>query len=180
MNATAGEPTLGTEREIPPLPLAFEWIYEFPSPFGGMHRKLDSARWNGNEVSKSYRVYTADQMHAYARAAIAVQSPAASQPVIAATVKRWCETCEGTGYVFQEPQAGCHVGGDHPCPDCDEKVTGCLLSPPQRASRARNPLLGRWQRMRRFCALCCPNTSRPTKTGSAGSSAWNRGCTGKH
>lgn len=35
--------------------------------------------------------------------------------------KYWCETCEGTGSVYQEHQAGCHVGGDYPCPDCDGK-----------------------------------------------------------
>lgn len=35
--------------------------------------------------------------------------------------KHWCETCEGTGSVYQEHQAGCHVGGDYPCPDCDGK-----------------------------------------------------------
>ena len=33
----------------------------------------------------------------------------------------WCDTCEGSGTVYQEHQAGCHVGGDHDCPDCDGK-----------------------------------------------------------
>ena len=33
--------------------------------------------------------------------------------------KLWCETCEGTGQVYQEHQAGCHVGGHFKCPDCD-------------------------------------------------------------
>lgn len=36
-----------------------------------------------------------------------------------AQIKHWCETCEGTGKVYQEHQAGCWVGGEHPCPDCD-------------------------------------------------------------
>lgn len=34
-------------------------------------------------------------------------------------VQVWCETCEGSGSVYQEVQKGCHVGGDYPCPDCD-------------------------------------------------------------
>ena len=34
-------------------------------------------------------------------------------------VQVWCETCEGSGSVYQEPQKGCHVGGNYPCPDCD-------------------------------------------------------------
>lgn len=33
--------------------------------------------------------------------------------------KLWCETCEGSGKVYQEHQHGCHVGGEFPCPDCD-------------------------------------------------------------
>lgn len=33
--------------------------------------------------------------------------------------KLWCETCEGTGQVYQEHQAGCWVGGQYTCPDCD-------------------------------------------------------------
>jgi len=36
-------------------------------------------------------------------------------------VKLWCDTCEGTGKVWEEFQKGCHVGGDHDCPDCDGK-----------------------------------------------------------
>lgn len=32
-----------------------------------------------------------------------------------------CSTCEGSGEVFQEHQAGCWVGGAHPCPDCHGK-----------------------------------------------------------
>ena len=70
----------GVSQVLPPLPLAFEYIYVFTSGIGGIHRKMSPARWNGNEVSKSYLVYSADQMRAYARAAIAVQPPAASQP----------------------------------------------------------------------------------------------------
>ena len=33
--------------------------------------------------------------------------------------KLWCETCEGTGEVYQEYQKGCHVGGHFKCPDCN-------------------------------------------------------------
>jgi hypothetical protein len=33
--------------------------------------------------------------------------------------QHWCETCEGSGKVYQEGQKGCHVGGEYPCPDCD-------------------------------------------------------------
>jgi len=46
------------------------------------------------------------------------------------TVKRWCETCEGDGYVFQEPQAGCHVGREYPCPDCDGNGYWVSAQPP--------------------------------------------------
>lgn len=53
--------------------------------------------------------------------------------------KYWCETCEGTGSVYQEHQAGCHVGGDYPCPDCDGKG---YWTP--RASLA-SPSSGGWQ-----------------------------------
>lgn len=41
-------------------------------------------------------------------------------------VRLWCETCEGTGEVYQEHQAGCHVGGNFKCPDCDGQ--GYILS----------------------------------------------------
>lgn len=34
-------------------------------------------------------------------------------------LKLWCETCGGSGEVYQEHQAGCHVGGHFKCPDCD-------------------------------------------------------------
>jgi Zn finger protein HypA/HybF involved in hydrogenase expression len=34
-------------------------------------------------------------------------------------VRLWCETCDGTGEVYQEHQMGCHVGGHFKCPDCD-------------------------------------------------------------
>jgi hypothetical protein len=64
------------EEALPELPLAFEWIYEFPSPFGGVHRKLTSARWNGSKPSESYLVYTAAQMREYALAARAGMAPA--------------------------------------------------------------------------------------------------------
>lgn len=56
------------------------------------------------------------------------QPPAASQP--SDTVKRWCETCEGDGYVFQKPQFGCHVWGNRPCPDCDGKGYWFASQPP--------------------------------------------------
>jgi DnaJ-class molecular chaperone len=36
-------------------------------------------------------------------------------------MKIYCETCEGSGTVYQEHQIGCHVGGNYPCPDCDGK-----------------------------------------------------------
>ena len=74
------------------------------------------------------------------RAAIAVQPPAASEPND--TVKRWCETCEGDGYVFQEPQAGCHVSSDHPCPDCDGKGYWVPAQPPA-ASQPSEPCFNR-------------------------------------
>lgn len=51
-----------------PLPLSFEWVYEFPSPMGGVHRKLTPGRWNGSDSKAQYLVYTADQMRAYADA----------------------------------------------------------------------------------------------------------------
>lgn len=36
--------------------------------------------------------------------------------------KLWCETCEGTRGVYEEPQIGVPgSGGDIPCPDCDGK-----------------------------------------------------------
>jgi hypothetical protein len=43
-------------------------------------------------------------------------------------VKNWCETCNGTGTVYQEHQAGCWVGGEHDCPDCDGN--GYYTTPP--------------------------------------------------
>jgi RecJ-like exonuclease len=45
-------------------------------------------------------------------------------------VKAWCETCEGGGKVYQEHQAGCWVGGEHACPDCDGN--GYYTTPSQR------------------------------------------------
>jgi Zn finger protein HypA/HybF involved in hydrogenase expression len=48
--------------------------------------------------------------------------------------KLWCETCEGTGEVYQEHQAGCHVGGHFKCPDCDGEgyiVSGLYSTAPQ-------------------------------------------------
>ncbi len=44
-------------------------------------------------------------------------------------VMRWCETCSGTGRVYQEHQAGCWVGGKHDCPDCEGH--GYTLTQPQ-------------------------------------------------
>ena len=44
--------------------------------------------------------------------------PVESAPV-QKLVKVWCETCEGTGKIHQEHQAGCWVGGEYVCPDCD-------------------------------------------------------------
>lgn len=66
-----------------------------------------------------------------------LSAPAASEPV-----KLWCETCEGGGYVFQEPQAGCHVWGNCPCPDCDGKGYWFASQPPA-ASQPSGPVQ-RW------------------------------------
>ena len=66
----------------------------------------------------------ADHLTAWARRFAAKAAPAgqAAAPATKAEQARlWCETCEGTGKVYQEHQAGCHVGGEHPCPDCDGK-----------------------------------------------------------
>ncbi len=49
--------------DYPPLPLAFEYVYEFKAP-GGVHRKLTIAPWNGSKYSKAYTVYTAEQVRA--------------------------------------------------------------------------------------------------------------------
>lgn len=60
-------------------------------------------------------------LRAYARQAV-YEAEEAWQACPAATVaKVWCDTCNGSGKVFQEHQAGCWVGGDHDCPDCDGK-----------------------------------------------------------
>jgi hypothetical protein len=45
----------------------------------------------------------------------------AEPPAQAGAPKLWCETCEGSGLIHQESQAGCHVVGDYACPDCDGK-----------------------------------------------------------
>lgn len=55
--------------EMPKMPTAFEVVYEFPSPFGGVHRKLDSNRWNGSMPTTSQPVYSQDQLIAYAQEA---------------------------------------------------------------------------------------------------------------
>lgn len=54
--------------------------------------------------------------------------------------KLWCDTCEGTRTVYQEHQAGCHVGGDYPCPDCDGNGFRIRRSsPPADAAKAGAP-----------------------------------------
>lgn len=55
--------------ELPKMPTAFEVVYEFPSPFGGVHRKLDSNRWNGSTPTTSQPVYSQDQLITFAQEA---------------------------------------------------------------------------------------------------------------
>jgi hypothetical protein len=47
--------------------------------------------------------------------------PAVQQEPAGEPVNVYCETCNGSGIVYQEHQAGCHVGGHYDCPDCDGK-----------------------------------------------------------
>jgi hypothetical protein len=51
----------------------------------------------------------------------AAPQPAAQQEPAGEPVNVYCETCEGSGSVYQEQQRGCHVGGHYDCPDCDGK-----------------------------------------------------------
>lgn len=57
-------------------------------------------------------------------------APQAQQPApVREPLKVWCETCDGTGTVYQEHQDGCWVGGYHACPDCGGK--GHVFASPQ-------------------------------------------------
>lgn len=56
------------DAELPPLPLAYEYIYEFADGA----RKLSPSMRNGSHPTRSETVYTADQMRTYARAAQAL------------------------------------------------------------------------------------------------------------
>lgn len=53
------------------------------------------------------------------------------------SAKLWCETCQGTGMVYQEHQIGCHVGGNLNCPDCNSngyitsRVYSTVSTPPE-------------------------------------------------
>ena len=68
----------------------------------------------------------------------------------------WCETCKGTGKVYQEHQAGCHVGGRFKCPDCDGEgyIFSRLYSttPPQRKPLTDEQLQAVWEPLQN--ALC--------------------------
>jgi hypothetical protein len=59
--------------------------------------------------------------HSLAEALQGYTPPAAQPAPVQEPVKNWCETCNGSGKVYQEHQAGCWVGGEHDCPDCDGK-----------------------------------------------------------
>ena len=57
--------------------------------------------------------------------------------------KLWCETCEGTGEVYQEHQANCHVGGHFKCPDCDGEgyiVSSLYSTTPQPKQKQGEPV----------------------------------------
>ena len=49
----------------------------------------------------------------------ALAQPAVAEQHKQEPTKLWCETCEGSGEVYQEHQVGCHVGGHFKCPGCD-------------------------------------------------------------
>lgn len=68
--------------ELPHPPAAFDVVYEFPSPLGGVHRKLDSNRWNGNRPTTSQPVYSQDQLREYAQEASRLALEAAAKDVL--------------------------------------------------------------------------------------------------
>ena len=82
-----------------------------------------------------------------ALAAPSAAAPGAARPAM----KHWCDTCEGTGSVHQEHQAGCHAGGDHSCPDCDgngywtpSAATGAIDAREQEAALTKQQICDRF------------------------------------
>ena len=55
--------------ELPPLPDPLDYCYEWDGPYGS--RKFSAALHNGMPPDRSVAIYTADQMRAYAAAAVA-------------------------------------------------------------------------------------------------------------
>lgn len=82
-----------TPQALPELPPPWDHCYEWDGPYG--KRKFTAAKHNGVDCSRSLAVYTADQMHAYARAAIAAQQPADAVP-------------SETGWLIEQCIGGCH------------------------------------------------------------------------
>ena len=50
----------------------------------------------------------------------ATGGPYTTEQVVSVTLDLWCETCEGSGKVYEEHQVGIPgAGGERQCPDCD-------------------------------------------------------------
>lgn len=62
---------------LPPLPEPFDYCYEWDGPYGT--RKFSPAQHNGNRPTRSVALYTADQMRAYAAAAVAAEREACAK-----------------------------------------------------------------------------------------------------
>lgn len=93
-----------------------------------------------------------------------------------ANVKHWCETCDGSGEVFQESQFGVHgLQTNHDCPDCDGKGytthTAAPAQPPAPAARvpAGYALVGiealeAWGKLEEVKAACVYPSAPSPKT----------------
>lgn len=59
-------------QDLPALPEPLDYCYEWDGPYGT--RKFSPNAYNGRQFDRSVALYTADQMRAYARAALAQQA----------------------------------------------------------------------------------------------------------
>jgi len=72
-----------------------------------------------SEIDRLNRGFPSDAP--FSSVMFAAPQPAVQQEPAGEPVNVYCETCNGSGRVYQEHQAGCHVGGYYACPDCDGK-----------------------------------------------------------
>ena len=95
--------------ELPPLPVPAAYGYEWRLQNGAVHRSFSAEHYNGVPCNDQVLFYTADQMHAYARAAVNAALERAAPE---------CEHTAATGSTEDVWDAGYDTG----CNDCADVI----------------------------------------------------------